>query len=103
MAQFDVHRNPDSETSALAPYLLDIQTDLLDHLSTRVVVPLIRRDAMIVAQRLHPIFTIEGLEVVMATADLAAIRRTDLGDRTGSLADRRANIIAAVDFLITGI
>ena len=103
MAQFDVHRNPDPGTSALAPYLLDIQTDLLDHLSTRVAVPLIRRDAMAAAQRLHPIFTVEGREVVMATADLAAIRRADLGDRVGSLADRRHDVIAAVDFLITGI
>ena len=101
--QFDIHRNPDPASHTLAPYLLDIQTDLLDHLSTRVAVPLIRRNAMTVAERLHPIFTVEGHEVVMATADLAAIRRTDMGERVGSLAERRDDIVAAVDFLITGI
>ena len=103
MAQFDVHRNPGSAANPLVPYLLDIQTDLLDHLSTRVTVPLVRRDAMIFARRLHVIFTVEEHEVVMATADLAAIRRSDLGDRVGSLADRRDEIVAAIDFLITGI
>ena len=103
MAQFDVHRNPDPASNTLAPYLLDIQIDLLAHLSTRVAVPLIRRNAITAARRLHPIFTVEGQEVVMATADLAAIRRAELGERVGSLADRRDDIIAAVDFLITGI
>ena len=39
----------------------------------------------------------------MATADLAAIRRAEIGERVGSLADHRDDIIAAVDFLITGI
>jgi toxin CcdB len=38
--QFDVYRNPDASTRSRFPYLLDIQSDLLDSLSTRVVVPL---------------------------------------------------------------
>ena len=35
MAQFDVYRNPNPKTSSEIPYLLDIQTDLLDNLATR--------------------------------------------------------------------
>lgn len=103
MAQFDIHRNPDPVSGPLAPFLLDIQSDLLAHLSTRVAVPLIGRGAMIAAGRLHPIFSVEGRDYVMATADLAAIHRSNLGERVGSLTDHRDDIIAAVDFLITGI
>jgi len=40
MAQFDVHRNLDARSRNTFPYLLDVQTGLLDVLSTRVVVPL---------------------------------------------------------------
>lgn len=103
MPQFDVHRNTDPASVVRTPYLLDIQTDFLDHLVTRVVAPLMRRDAIAPAARLHPVFTVERTEVVMATADLAAVRRSDLGKCVGSLADRRDAIIAALDFLFTGI
>lgn len=41
MAQFDVYRNvgPDARR---VPYLLDVQSDLLAGVTTRVVVPLVR-------------------------------------------------------------
>ncbi len=41
MTQFDVYENANDETAGTVPYLLDVQTDLLDSLSTRVVVPLV--------------------------------------------------------------
>ncbi|MGH8711698.1 MAG: CcdB family protein, partial [Burkholderiales bacterium] len=40
MAQFDVYRNANPATRARIPYLLDVQSDLLEPLTTRVVVPL---------------------------------------------------------------
>ena len=40
MAQFSVHRNKNPRTRAEIPFLLDVQSDLLDHLDTRVVAPL---------------------------------------------------------------
>jgi len=40
MAQFDVYRNAHPATRARVPYLLDVQSDLLETLATRVVVPL---------------------------------------------------------------
>jgi toxin CcdB len=60
MARFDVYRNtgPHAETT---PYLLDVQSDLLHGLETRVVVPLRRRDrfpAGRLPERLTPVFAI---------------------------------------------
>ena len=40
MPQFTVHRNPNPGSKAAYPLLLDVQSDLLADLGTRVVVPL---------------------------------------------------------------
>ncbi|MGH7078869.1 MAG: CcdB family protein, partial [Acetobacteraceae bacterium] len=54
--QGDVHANP-GPSAGYAPYLLDVQADLLAELDTRVVVPLIRAEAFgRRISRLHPGF-----------------------------------------------
>jgi toxin CcdB len=104
MAQFDVYSNPSGETSEEIPYLLDVQSDLLDPLSTRVVVPLVRVvSAGVAAKTLMPQFEVNGVEVVMSTPELAGMLRSGLGRRVGSLASRRSEILAALDVLFTGV
>jgi toxin CcdB len=103
MAQFDVYANPNPSTQEEIPYLLDIQSDLLEPLATRVVVPLVRRSAMTPARHLNPVFRVDDEEVVMSTAELAGVPKGALGERVGSLATRREEIIRAVDFLLAGI
>lgn len=101
MAQFDVYRNHRAGAEDV-PYLLDIQSDFIDS-GSRVVVPLIplgRHGPCIT--RLNPLFAIGGNDVVMATPDLAAIDERDLHDRLDSLAARRDEIVAAIDFLLLG-
>ncbi len=100
MAQFDVYKNKNPKTNKEIPFLLDIQNDILKSLTTRVVVPLVLD--MKPAKILHPIFKIEGLEVTMSTAELAGISIQHLGTPICSLQDKRDEIIAAVDFMITG-
>ncbi|MDD2652277.1 MAG: CcdB family protein [Sulfurimonas sp.] len=100
MAQFDVYKNKNPKTSKEIPFLLDIQNDILKSLTTRVVVPLVLD--MKPAKILHPVFKIEGLEVTMSTAELAGISIQHLGVPICSLQDKRDEIIAAVDFMITG-
>ena len=101
--QCDVHENPNDPTGA-TPYLLDVQTDLLSDLATRIVVPLVRTGAFgRTASRLHPTFVIEGNEVVMATHLLAAVRRRALGASVTSLSDQRHVVIAAIDVLWSGV
>jgi toxin CcdB len=38
--QFDVYPNPSPRMRAVYPYLVDVQSDLLSSLATRMVVPL---------------------------------------------------------------
>jgi len=104
MAQFDVYRNANDATKRAVPYLLDLQSNLLADLTTRVVVPLMHASRFKRRlQRLNPAFTIEGVHVVMSTAELAAIHRRHLGERVDSLEAARAEIVAAFDMIIQGV
>jgi toxin CcdB len=104
MAQFDVHRNANEATRHAVPYLLDLQSNLLTDLATRVVVPLMHASRLKhTLQRLNPAFRIEGADVVMSTAELAAIHRRHLGERVASLESARTEIIAAFDTIIQGV
>lgn len=104
MAQFDVYRNPNTKSASTVPFLLDVQSDFLAGFSTRVVVPLAPAQSVgKSAQRLHPQFLIDDTSMVMMTEHLAAVQKVALGAAVLSLAQQRDEIIAAMDFLITGI
>lgn len=103
MAQFDLYENPNAETHRMMPYLVDIQSDLLDNLSTRVVVPLVVATAVgKPIPHLNPRFDIGGSTVFMSTPELAGISISALVKKIGTLKEHRDEIIAALDFLITG-
>lgn len=105
MAQFDVYRNANPASRARIPYLLDVQSDLLDSLTTRVVVPLCKPGILKgrLAERLNPVFAVEGKEVAMLTPELAGVPAKALGEAVGNLAGQRGAIVAALDLLIAGI
>ena len=103
MSQFDVYENPQAETHQVIPYLLDVQADLLDSLATRVVIPLLSVAATNkVIRHLNPQFLLGQATVCMSTAELAGVPVRLLGNKVASLKDRRDDIIAALDFLLTG-
>ena len=105
MAQFAVYKNRNAATKGRFPLLLDVQSDLLESLSTRVVVPLspVATARDVAMKQLAPIFTIDGKQYVMLTPQLAGISTRELGQSIGTVIDERATIVAALDFLITGI
>lgn len=100
MAQFDVYKNINENSKENIPYLLDIQSDILNNLSSRVVVPLILNVNAL--KILNPEFEIENKKVIMSTSELASISLNNIGDRVCSMKDKREEIIAAIDFLVTG-
>lgn len=105
MAQFTVYRNRNPGTKAEYPLLLDVQTDLLDELATRVVIPLTRAGDLVRRPigNLMPIVVVGGEEYVAVTQDLAGTHRSSLGPRVASVAEQRDAIVAALDFLIAGV
>jgi toxin CcdB len=104
MPRFDVYLNTGAQ-AATTPYLLDVQSDLLQGLETRIVVPLRRRDRFPVVSlpaTLTPTFEVEGVECLLETPKLAAVPLRLLKTSVASLAARQFEITAALDFLFQG-
>lgn len=98
MARYDVFANPSGRG-----LLLDVQTDLLSGLNTRVVVPLLPRSvAPAPADRLNPVLDMDGAEVVMVTQFMAAVPLAMLKVPLGNLSDDFDRITAAIDMLMQG-
>jgi len=105
MPQFAVHRNPSRATRAAIPLLLDVQSELLESLHTRVVIPLYKAGAVRegIMETLTPLVEVDGKRYVAVAPELAGVSRKALGAQVGDLSDRRYDIVAALDLLITGI
>jgi toxin CcdB len=98
MARFDVY-----ESASGVGYVLDVQTDLLTGLNTRVVVPLLPLDrAPRPAARLNPIFEIGQQRFAMVTQFLSAVPISELRKPTGTLAANGHLIIDALDMVFFG-
>lgn len=100
MAQFDVYKNTNEDSSERVPYVLDIQHNPLDNLSTRVVISLVRGIKPL--SHLNPIVEVGRMKVVLSTAEMASVPVTILGEKVASLAEFRQDIVGSVDFMITG-
>jgi toxin CcdB len=104
MARFDVYPNPGAHTST-TPYLLDVQTDLLDGLDSRMVIPLRSLDHFAKVKlptRLTPVLNILGKDYLLETPKMAAVPQRILKDCVVLLNDDQARITAALDFLFQG-
>jgi toxin CcdB len=104
MAQFSVYRNKNARSKATFPLLVDVQSDLLEDLQTRAVIPLTRATALTKkpADRLMPILKFEDEAYVLMTPQLAGIASKEFGAARGTLAEHRDVILGAMDFLLTG-
>ena len=102
MAQFDIHRNP---KGGAYPLVLDVQSEVLARLATRVVVPLVtvKRHGARPITRLNPVVRIKDTDYVLLFQELAAIPRSALGEIVATVAPRRTELVAALDLLFTGL
>jgi toxin CcdB len=105
MSQFTLYKNKNNATKERIPFLLDIQSNLLGDLETRVVVPIyllteLKNKNITV---LAPVFQYKDKEYVMMTPQLAGISKKELGVDVADFSIHRDKIIAALDFLITGV
>ena len=101
MAQFQVYLNARNSRHEV-PYLLDVQSDIVD-ISTRLVIPLVDVDAFGCAlTRLNPRLNIDGVDLIMSSADLAGVPNRSIGAWKADFTQHRNLIMGAIDFLITG-
>ncbi len=98
MARYDVYPMPEGPG-----FLLDVQSDLLGALNTRVVVPLLpAADLPAPARILNPIVEIDGVRHVMTTQFLSAVPAALLRTPIGNLAPRSDDITRALDVVFQG-
>ncbi len=100
MARFDVYPIPGKGPDG---YVLDVQTDLLSHLSTRTVVPLLpEKAAPKPISELNPVFEIRGERHVMVTQAIVSVPGRELKRAVATLIDQHERVIRALDTLLLG-
>lgn len=105
MQQFDVYVNPSPTTRRAYPFIIDIQSNIISEIATRIVVPLGRKAHFKNEEMkgLTPSVTYEGEELLLLIPQIASMPAKALKNPIGSLNHLRDEIIAALDFAITGI
>jgi len=104
MAQYDVFANPSSSAATGIPYVVVIQSDLLDALATRLTMPLAVLDYMgKVPTALCPVVLVKG-QRLHALAHYAAPLPTKLLRRpVDNVAGQAAALVSALDTALSGI
>jgi len=103
MAQFDLYRNQD--VNRAYPLLVDIQHELLETLSTRLVVPLTPRILYEgkTPQTICPVMHLEQGDFIFMPQYMSSMPVQALSEKVGSVRIFRDDLIRAVDLLITGV
>lgn len=98
MARFDLYRRPDGPG-----YLVDVQSDHLYALPTRMVVPLLQPGPDLPAIRdLNPMLHVGEELLALMPQYMAALARQELGRPIGNLLDQADDISRALNILLTG-
>lgn len=91
--------------ASTTPYLLDLQTGLLDGLDSRVVIPL-RSLAQLakvkLPTRLTPVHQVNGQNFLLETPKIGAVPSRILKNSVASLSEQQDQIIGALEFLFQG-
>ncbi len=105
MAQYDVYRNPAAASREAIPYLVDVQSDLLSGLPTRLTFPL-GRAAMLPSAgpgALCPTVHVDGLTLRVLPHLAGAFRVKDLGKPVGSLTGQASEFVVSMDAVLSGV
>lgn len=99
MGRFDIYNNPGKSQGSI-PYLVDVQSNVVSGLATRIVIPL-RTLAIFSSQvppaDLFPIITVNGADYLLDTPQPGAIRVSELKSKVGSAQAHQSEIQAAPD------
>lgn len=100
MAQFDIYRRGSEGVT----FLVDLQDEMLEGLTTRVVAPLVDVDDAGSSMKIvNPRIMVGDTPYILMSHLLAAIPVSSLGEPVGSAKIQRDDIVAALDLLFTGI
>lgn len=103
--QFSVYENPSPRMRDHYPYVVDIQSDLLSSLATRMVVPLAvtALHANELPRRLCPVFVVRGQSLMLVPFEAAPLDKRLLKADIASIRERSHEIVAAMDAVLSGL
>ena len=104
MAQFDVYANPSHSAAQGIPYVVVVQSDLLDALATRMTIPLaLVTFADKAPEKLCPSITVNGQQLRALTHYAAPLPTRSLRQVVANVAPQASALIAAMDVVIAGV
>lgn len=101
MPQFDVHRNL-GRSRARYPFLIVVQSGLLNRWERRVVVPLsvVEPGGPLPDPLLNPAMTVDGVSCVVAAQEIGNVPLDALGEVVENRRDDAEIIIGAIDWVL---
>jgi toxin CcdB len=103
MAQYDVFANPSRSAATGIPYVVVIQSDLLDALSTRLTVPLaVPEGATKVPHALCPVITVKGQRLHALAHFAAPLPARALLQPIDNVAAQAHELVSAIDAVLSG-
>ena len=104
MAQYDVFTNPSSSAAEGIPYVVVIQSDLLDALPTRLTIPLAVPDIATKAPAtLCPVIVVKGQRLQALAHFAAPLPGRLLRRRVDNVAAQASALVSAMDAVLSGI
>ena len=104
MAQYDVFTNPSKSAADGIPYVVVIQSDLLDALATRMTIPLaVLNDHIKVPTALCPIVTVKGNRYHALAHYAAPLPAKALKRPLANVESQADVLVSAIDTVISGI
>ncbi|XBS70249.1 CcdB family protein [Acerihabitans sp. KWT182] len=84
--------------------MLGGQSDIIDELHTRVVIPLYPASRLSTSpvKRLTPVISVEGYDYLLMTHEMASVRLSQMGDAVMDARSSRQSIKSALDFIFDG-
>lgn len=104
MPQYDVFANPSRSAADGIPYVVVIQSDLLDALATRLTIPLaVLTSGIKVPTALCPVITVKGKRLHALTHYAAPLPAKDLRRPVDNVAAQASALVSALDAVLSGI
>ncbi len=104
MPQYDVFPNPSHSAADGIPYVVVIQSDLLDALATRLTIPLAEETPILkVPGSLCPIIRVKGRRLRALAHYAAPLPARLLQQPVDNVASQASALVAAVDAVLSGV
>lgn len=104
MAQYDVYRNPSNSAAHGIPFVVVVQSDLLEALPTRLTIPLAEPDGTTrVPTALCPVINVLGRRLHALAHYAAPLPAKALRQPVDNVAAQGSALVASIDAVLSGI